>query len=134
MVRQEAEATELPRILRFQLGKPDACRENRFILGPPRRLVVAACLDLVPGEPAVSVLEQDILMVFTEYLFNVLSVVKKHTAHDRRPRPLIAIAIGGLIARVAARDCVLGARDWSSRHLSSPRNRSAIALSHRLLL
>jgi hypothetical protein len=51
------------------------------------------------------VLEQ-VLMVFTEHLFNIRRVVQEHAAHDRRPSPLIAIAIGSLIARIVARDRV----------------------------
>jgi hypothetical protein len=62
------------------------------------------------------VLKQNILVVLAEHLFNILRVVQEHAAHDRRPSPLKAIAIGGFVSWIATRDRVLGAMDWKIRH------------------
>lgn len=81
-----------------------------------------ACFDLVPSERAVSVLEQDILMVFTEHFLNILGTVQEHTAHHGSPRPLKTVTVGGLVTRVAPREQILWARFWIIRHSTNLRS------------
>src|SRR5580692_2371586 len=122
MTRHKTESTKVARVVRFKVDESSTSASDRLVACLPNGLVRLSRLYLVPGELAISVLKENIFMLFAEDLYDILSVIEHHATDDGSPCPLEPVTPRSLVSRVIRGEGLVGCERRRINHSNLPSN------------